>query len=134
MIPRNIRLAAIKHHHLALRADEDINVLRTEMRATFNFFLDDWKHLSSVVTELKSKPSTKYYNGAINQIQLACLKCESLLLEMKAAFNIFIVDLPELPVDSFNTHTMSDVSLPIPPHADELSIEGIIYDKRCTCT
>ncbi len=93
------------------------------MRATFNFFLDDWKHLSSVVTELKSKPCTKYYNGASNQIQLACLKCESLLLEMKAAFN---VDLPELPVDSFNTHTMPDVSLPIPPHADELSIEGII--------
>ncbi len=102
------------------------------MRATFNFFLDDWKHLSSVVIELKSKASSKYYNGAINQVQLARLKCESLLLEMNAEFSILIVDLPELPVDSFSTtHTMSAMSLPIPPYANELSIEGTYKDRRC---
>ena len=128
-VPRNIRLAAIKNHHLTLRADEDIHLLHTEMQTTFRFFLSDWENLSSVVAEFKSKPSSKYTNEAINQVQLACPKCESLLLQMRSAFDIY-VDIPELPVDSFITHTVPSMPLqdfPVLPHTG-FSIEGTCND------
>ena len=104
-IPRNIRLSAIKNHHLALRADEDIHLLQTEMHSTFCFFLDDWKHLLSTIVELKLQPYSKYNNGALNQLQLVCLKCEGVLLDLRSAFSTF-VDLPVLPVDTFMRHTL----------------------------
>ncbi len=44
-IPRNIRLSAVRHHHLALRADEEVHIIKCEMKSSFSFFLDDWKCL-----------------------------------------------------------------------------------------
>ena len=105
-VPRNIKLSAIKYHHLALRSDEDINLLKNEMHSTFCFFLEDWKHLLSTIDEFKTKPCSQYYNGALNQLQLACLKCEGLLLDLRSAFNTF-VDLPVLPVDEFMSKILS---------------------------
>ena len=40
-IPRKIRLSAIKHHHIILRTDEEVQLLQTEMKAVVSFFQAD---------------------------------------------------------------------------------------------
>ena len=37
-VPRKIRLNAIKHHHMILRADEEVQLLQSEMNAVVSFF------------------------------------------------------------------------------------------------
>ena len=73
-IPRNVRLSAIKHHHLALRADEEVHIIKCEMKSSLSFFLDDWKCLLSAVVEFKSRPCSKFHNGALHQVQQTQLR------------------------------------------------------------
>lgn len=68
-IPRKICLSAIKHYHLTLRADEEIRLIKCEMKSCISFFLNDWKCLVSTALELKSKPNSKFHNGALHQVQ-----------------------------------------------------------------
>ena len=43
-VPRQIKLKAIEHHHLILRADEEIALLKKEMLAALMFYFEDWKN------------------------------------------------------------------------------------------
>lgn len=81
-IPKNVNLDAVKHHHLTIRADEEIHLLKGEMKATFSFFWKDWQQLSNAIDQLKLRPCTQYNNGAVCLIQLARLKCEGLLHDL----------------------------------------------------
>ena len=65
-IPRKIRLSAIKHHHMILRADKEVQFLQTEMKAVVSFFQVDWEKISSAVEQLKLLPGSKYNNGALH--------------------------------------------------------------------
>ena len=85
-----IKLDAIKHHHLVLRADEEIELLKTEMKATFSFYIRDWEQMSAVAKQLKGKPHTLYDSGSLCCLQLARLKCEHVLNSMAQTFRKFV--------------------------------------------
>ncbi len=100
VIPRNIRLAASSSCWWRYKRSSYWNASHLQL-------FSGWLEASIICchwVEIKT----------VHKI-LACLKCESLLLEMKA-LSCQLIRL---------ICRMSDVSLPIPPHADELSIEDV---------
>jgi hypothetical protein len=72
-VPKDVRLNAIKHHHLTLRADEEVCLLQAEMRAKLAFVMNDWQQLMTVVEQLKLQPGTKYKNGALQLLKYGLL-------------------------------------------------------------
>lgn len=99
-VPKRIKLNAVKHHHLSVRADKEIQLLQCEMRATFSFFMRDWQEINTAIEGLKLQPCSSYNNGALNLLQLARLKCEGFLYDIVSSYSLF-VDLPSLPTDKF---------------------------------
>ena len=105
LVPKDVRLNAVKHHHLTIRADEEVHLLQGEMKATFTFFENDWHQLFMAVEELKSQTYSKYNNGALHLLHLACLECEGLLHDLRSSYSRYI-DLPSLPVEKFCSHLL----------------------------
>ena len=104
-VPKDVRLNAIKHHYLTLRADEEVHLLQADMKATFAFVENNWQHLLTVVDQLKLQPGTKYKNGALHLLNMACLECEGLLLDLRSSYSQYI-DLPPLPLERFCSHLL----------------------------
>ena len=53
-VPRQIKLKAIEHHHLILRADEEIALVKKEMLASLMFYFKDWRNLQMLLqTEMQ---------------------------------------------------------------------------------
>ena len=104
-VPKDVRLNAIRHHHLTLRADEEVCLLQAEMRATLAFIKNDWQQLMTVVEQLKLQPGTKYRNGALQLLNMACLECEGLLHDLRSSYSRY-VDLPPLPLEKFCSHLL----------------------------
>ena len=136
-VPRKVRLHAIKYHHLALRADEEVDLINSEMLSMFRFFLKDWTQLSTAAEDYSTKPPSKYNNGALGQLKQACIKCENLLFTLQSTFSTY-VDLPPLPVDKFLS-TRPEISAPVVVNSSstdsdcdqETSITGEFYMYVC---
>ena len=98
-VPKQVKLDAIRHHHLLLRCDEEIQLFKEEMKSTLSFYLRDWQQLFAGIEEL---PHTRYNNGALSCLQLARLQCEGTLQDLMSSFSQF-VDLNGdfLPLDKF---------------------------------
>lgn len=65
--------------NLVLRADEEIHVIQEEihviqeeMKATFSFYLLDWKRLLETIQEYSTKSYSPYNNGALAYARLKC--------------------------------------------------------------
>ena len=99
-VSKQIKLDAIKHHHLLSRCDEELLLLKEEMHSTMSFYLQDWQQLLAAVVELESKPCTQHNNGALACLQLARLQCEGTLRGLVSSFSKF-VDFGVVPVERF---------------------------------
>lgn len=120
-IPRKIKLSAIKHHHMILRADEEVQLLQTEMKAVVSFFQDDWQKLSSAVEQLKLLPGSKHNNGALHLLQLQRLVCECFLTDLMSTLFQF-TNLPPLPVEKFLSSSLSY------PHKEDTTKLTVSHD------
>ena len=129
-IPRKIRLSAIKHHHMILRADEEVQLLQTEMKAVVSFFQDDWQKISSAVEQLQLLPGSKYNNGALYLLQLQRLTCECFLTDLTSTLFQF-TNLPPMPVEKFLS---SSLSYPDKTDATELTMShDVLQGKVMWC-
>ena len=99
-VPRQIKLKAIEHHHLILRADEEIALIKKEMLASLMFYFEDWKKLTDAVADRNANVSSLYANGCLHLLQLARLKCEIIIRKQLSSFSE-IVSLPEFSLDDF---------------------------------
>ena len=99
-MPRQIKLKAIEHHHLILRADEEITLVKKEMLGSLMFYFEDWKKLTDAVADRNANVSSLYANGCLHLLQLARLKCEIIIHKQLSSFSE-IVSLPEFLVDDF---------------------------------
>ena len=99
-VPRQIKLKAIEHHHLILRADEEIALVKKEMLASLMFYFEDWKKLTDAVADRNANVSSLYANGCLHLLQLARLKCEIIIRKQLSSFSE-IVSLPEFSLDDF---------------------------------
>ena len=72
-IPVQIKLEAIKNHHLVLRADEEISLLGQDMYSTLHFYISDRKLLVDKINGLKFSENA---NGAICSLQHAGIQTE----------------------------------------------------------
>ena len=99
-VPRQIKLKAIEHHHLILRADEEIALIKKEMLASLMFYFEDWKKLTDAVADRNANVSSLYANGCLHLLQLAKLKCEIIIRKQLSSFSE-IVSLPEFSLDDF---------------------------------
>ena len=91
---------------MILRADEEVQLLQTEMKAVISFFQDDWQKISCAVEQLKLLPGSKYNNGALHRLQLQRLTCESFLTDLTSTLFQF-TNLPPLPVEKFLSSALS---------------------------
>ena len=104
-IPAQVKLEAIKNHHLALRADEEISLLHQDMVAALKFYIRDWKLLADKTNELME---TENANSKICSLQYARLKTEFKIEEMVTLFSSYI-DIPPIPTDDFLLHKINYV-------------------------
>lgn len=99
-VPKKIQFDAIKHHHLVLRSEEEIQLLETEMKAAVSFYLKDWHELVSAVKKIRAMPSSLYNNGALQVVQMTRLRCEEMLHGLVASYSQY-VEIEQLPNDEF---------------------------------
>ena len=99
-VPRDIKLNAIKYHHLLLRCNKEVNLLCKEMESCLSFYLRDWEEFMNVITEMMENPCSKYSNGALTLLQLERLKCEAKLTKLVSSFSHYI-DVVPLPIERF---------------------------------
>ncbi len=100
LVPKKVKFDAIKHHHLLLRCEEEVQMLCEEMRSCLAFYVQDWNEIIKVIRELRNTTSTKFNNGALAILQLARLKCETKLTTLVTSFGPYI-EVDPLPVDQF---------------------------------
>ena len=69
-VPRQIKLKAIEHRHLILRADEEIALIKKEVLASYMFYFEDWKKLTDAVAQRNTSICSLYTNGCVHLLQL----------------------------------------------------------------
>ena len=99
-VPRDVKLNAIKYHHLLLRCDEEVKLLCKEMESCLSFCMGDWEELMNAITEIMENPCSKYSNDALTLLQLERLKCEAKLTKLVSSFSHY-VDVVHLPIERF---------------------------------
>ena len=104
-IPAQVKLEAIKNHHLALRADEEISLLRQDMLATFQFYIRDWNLVTDKINKLMDSGNA---NGEICSLQYARLDTEFKIEKMVTLFSSYI-DIPSIPTNDFLLHKINCV-------------------------
>lgn len=105
LVPKQVKLDAIKHQHLLSRCDEEILLLKEEIKSTVLFYLQDWQQLVASIEEMETKPCTQYISGALCLLQLARLQCEGVLQHLSSSFSPFVNSI-HLPVDKFLSHAI----------------------------
>ena len=102
-VPKQIKLKAIEHYHLILRADEEIRITKNEILGTITFYLKKWKEITDAVAIMKDQPGLDMYaSGCINLLQLQRLKFEILINKLSSAFhNTLLSSTPTIPLDDF---------------------------------
>ena len=124
-----MRLNAIKHHHLTIRADEEVHLLQEEMKATVAFVKDLQQLITAVEHNMKQQHCSKYTNGALHLLNLACLDCEGLLCDIQSCYSRYI-DLPPLPIKNFPSplfHPILNNSTDEDLANESSSSEGTVY-------
>ena len=99
-VPRQIKLKAIEHHHLILRANEEIALIKRKMLASHTFYFEDWKKLTDAVAERNTSISSLYGNGCVHLLQLELLRCEMMICKQLSSFGEEM-SLPGLPLNDF---------------------------------
>ena len=99
-VPRDVKLNAIKYHHLLLHCDEEVKLLCKEIQSCLSFFMRDWEELMNAITEMMETPCSKYSNCALTLLQLERLKCEAKLTKLVSSFSHY-VDMVPLPIERF---------------------------------
>ena len=122
-IPAQVKLEAIKNHHLALRADEEISMLRQDMLATLQFYIRDWNLLTDKINELMDSRNA---NGEICSLQYARLETEFKIEKMVTLFSLYI-DIPPIPTNDFLLHQINYVQQDS-DHVEAVEILGSTVD------
>lgn len=105
-IPPQVKLEAIKNHHLALRADEEISLLHQDMLATLQFYIRDWNLVTDKINELMNSGGNA--NEEICSLQYARLDTEFKIEKMVTLFSPYI-DIPSIPTNDFLLHKINCV-------------------------
>lgn len=113
-IPAQVKLEAIKNHHLGLRADEEISLLHQDMLATLQFYIRDWNLVTNKINELMDSGGNA--NGEICSLQYARLDTEFKIKRMVTSFSPYI-DIPSIPTNDFLLHEINCVQQDI-DHVD----------------
>ena len=84
-----------------MRADEEVGLIKDEMKSAVSFYLHDWHELIHALTERTTMPCSQYNNGVLSYLQLARLMCEGTLKKLDRSFGEF-VDFDEvIPTEKF---------------------------------
>ncbi len=97
-VPKSIKLEAIAAHHMLLRADEELTLIKQEMISVITY-LSDWSKLTHCISSLQAEQQPQ--SGALCLLQLARLKCEKKLCSLTSTFAPHIAVPAVLPVDEF---------------------------------
>ena len=89
-IPKSIKLASITNHHLILRADEEISMLKQEMSCVIKYHQNHLQKLHHLLEE--SNTATQYGAGVKCLLLFNILEVERNLLKCSNKFSSFITD------------------------------------------
>lgn len=100
MVPRSVKIEAIKYHYLSLRAQEDIDLLKEEMNNVIQHYVQDKTLLLQCVEETSDIGHICLLKNELKRIdkELQCLS---------KAYRPYIV-IPDLPVDDIVESEESD--------------------------
>ena len=89
-IPKSIKLASITNHHLILRADEEISMLKQEMSCVIKYHQNHLQKLHHLLEE--SNTATEYGAGVKCLLLYKILEVERNLLKCSNKFSSFITN------------------------------------------
>ena len=98
-----IKLEAIKNHHLVLRADKEISLLHQDMFSTLQFYISNRNLLVDKINRLKDSENA---SGAICSLQCARIQTEIKIEESMSLFNSYI-EVPPISTDEFLLHQIN---------------------------
>lgn len=100
-IPKSIKLAAITNHHLILRADEEIDMLKQEMTNTLQFYKHELEALNIFLEE--SNTSTLHGEGAKCLRHFEVIRLKSVFKCCVNNFSPFLADIPLLQAETLTS-------------------------------
>ena len=89
-IPKSVKLASITNHHLILRADEEIDILKNDMTYVIRYHQNRLQILHGLIDD--RDPASQYEAGAKCLILYEIMEVEKRLMSCAEKFSTFIID------------------------------------------